>query len=170
MCNFKTSWLSFRTCRFSKWACVAWTHGACGCVWLDVWWTPACHRLLGSHRSPVGLWHWSNHTHTERYFIDIQWNLCTGDIIEQISTSVWIFQVNLYDKAPFGTITKCLESLFSSVHMFHCNAIIPEKCNVSKVCIYSSLRVVLEVHNLNPPFTHIIKKWSDSFSPSEWPP
>ena len=36
--------------------------------------------------------------------------------------SVLIFQASLYDKAPFGTITKYVDYLFSSVliNRFHC--------------------------------------------------
>ena len=43
----------------------------------------------------------------------LQWNLCIMDTLGQIHKcpdyqGVLIIQVSLYDKAPFGTITKCV--------------------------------------------------------------
>ena len=44
----------------------------------------------------------------------VQWNLCIMDTLGTNKKcpdyeSVLIFQVSLYDKAPFGTITKCVD-------------------------------------------------------------
>ena len=46
----------------------------------------------------------------------IQWNLCITDTLP--TKSVLIIQVSLYDKAPFGTITKCVD--YTGVLIFKC--------------------------------------------------
>ena len=54
----------------------------------------------------------------------IQWNLCIMD--RHLGTNqrypdyqgVLIFQVSLYDKAPFGTIARCPD--YAGVHIFKC--------------------------------------------------
>ena len=52
----------------------------------------------------------------------IQWNLCIMDTlgptkgVQIIEVHVLIFQVSLYDKAPFGTIARCPD--YAGVHIF----------------------------------------------------
>ena len=52
----------------------------------------------------------------------LQCNLCImdslGPLISVLFIDVLIFQVSLYDKAPFGTITKCVD--YASVLIFKC--------------------------------------------------
>ena len=55
----------------------------------------------------------------------IQWNLCIMDTLGPTKSvqiifyqGVLIFQVSLYDKAPFGTITKCVD--YAGVLIFKC--------------------------------------------------
>ena len=47
----------------------------------------------------------------------IQWNLCIVDTLGP-TKGVLIFQVSLYDKAPFGTIARCPD--YAGVHIFKC--------------------------------------------------
>ena len=54
----------------------------------------------------------------------LQWNLCIMDTlgptkgVQIIKLGVLIFQVSLYDKAPFGTIARCPD--YAGVHIFKC--------------------------------------------------
>ena len=49
--------------------------------------------------------------------LELQWNLCIMDTLGP-TKGVLIFQVSLYDKAPFGTIVRCPD--YAGVHIFMC--------------------------------------------------
>ena len=51
------------------------------------------------------------------YLLYVQWNLCIMDTLGP-TKGVLIFQVSLYDKAPFGTIARCPD--YAGVHIFKC--------------------------------------------------
>ena len=54
--------------------------------------------------------------------VPVQWNLCIMDILGPTKCpdyqGVLIFQVSLYDKASFGTITKCVD-YYAGVIKYH---------------------------------------------------
>ena len=57
-------------------------------------------------------------------FMQLHWNLCIMDTLGPTKGAcpdyqgVLIFQVSLYDKAPFGTIARCPD--YAGVHIFKC--------------------------------------------------
>ena len=61
----------------------------------------------------------------------IQWNLCIMDTLGP-TKGVLIFQVSLYDKAPFGTTARCPD--YAGVHIF--------KCPVKQVPLYSYVTIL----------------------------